>query len=100
MEKASGGYEIEKIDDDTLYHRGLQYVVNLLKDINSDERSAYYKSQYIQLFNLLMSALVNDQKKSQKSITLLSQGFTLISESSYDEYFQHAGLIDFNYSNA
>lgn len=47
-----------------------------------------------------MSAVVNDGKKSQKVIELLSKGFTLISKSSYDEYFQHSGLIDFNYSNS
>lgn len=58
--------------------KALQKVVNLLKDINSDERSAYFKSQYIQMFNLLMCAVVNDNKKSQKVIDLLSKGFTLI----------------------
>jgi len=47
-----------------------------------------------------MSALVNDGKKTPKIIDLISKGFTLISESCYDEYFQQAGLIEFNYSNA
>ncbi len=54
-------------------------MVTLLNDINSDERSAYFKSQYIQMFNLLMSAVVNDNKKSPKVVDLLSKGFTLIS---------------------
>lgn len=47
-----------------------------------------------------MSALVNDGKKSLKVIDLLSKGFTLISKSSYDVYFEHSGLLEFNYSNA
>lgn len=100
VEKVFDKGQIEKIDDDALYVRAIQKVVNILIDINSDERSAYFKSQYIQMFNLLMSAVVNDGKKSQKVIELLSKGFTLISKGSYDEYFQHSGLIDFNYSNS
>lgn len=68
--------------------------------MNTDERSAFFKSQYIQLFNMLMTATVNDPKKSAKVVDLLSQGFTLLSTSSYDEYFEHLGLLEFNYSNA
>ena len=47
-----------------------------------------------------MTTAVNDAKKSPKTIELLSKGFELISNSSYDEYFQHQGLTEFNYSNA
>ena len=64
IEKVFDQGQIEKIDDDALYVKGIQKVVNILVDINSDERSAYFKSQYIQMFNLLMSAVVNDGKKS------------------------------------
>lgn len=47
-----------------------------------------------------MTVAVNDNKKSVKTIEQLSKGFELISTSSYDEYFQHLGLTEFNYSNA
>lgn len=47
-----------------------------------------------------MTVAVNEQKKSAKLIELLSKGFELICNSSYDEYFQHEGLTEFNYSNA
>ena len=44
IEKVFDKGQIEKIDDDTLYVRAIQKVVNILIDINSDERSAYFKS--------------------------------------------------------
>ncbi len=75
-------------------------MVKKLKELNSDERSAFFKSEYVQLFNMLMTATVNEPKKSTKMIDLITQGFTLISTSSYDEYFEHLGLLEFNYSNA
>jgi hypothetical protein len=49
---------------------------------------------------MLMSATVNDAKKTSKVVDLISKGFTLLSTSSYDEYFEHSGLLEFNYSNA
>ena len=74
--------------------------VKMLADINKDERAAFFKPQYIQLFNILMTAAVNEGKKSQKTFENLTKGFELISSSPYDEYFQQLGLIEFNYSNA
>lgn len=44
IEKVFDQGQIEKIDDDALYVKGIQKVVNILIDINSDERSAYFKS--------------------------------------------------------
>lgn len=38
---------IEKLDDDSLYNLALSNVLKVLESLNSDERSAYYKSQYI-----------------------------------------------------
>lgn len=49
---------------------------------------------------MLITATINDNKKSSKTITQLTKGFELICSSSYDEYFSHLGLTDFNYSNA
>ena len=49
---------------------------------------------------MLMAATLNDAKKSSKVVELISKGFTLLSTSSYDEYFEHQGLLEFNYSNA
>jgi hypothetical protein len=49
---------------------------------------------------MLMAATVNDGKMTFKVVELISKGFTLLSTSSYDEYFEHSGLLEFNYSNA
>jgi hypothetical protein len=91
---------IEKVSEDKIYIEVLQMVITILTHITQDERSAYFKSQYIQIFNILMTATVNDSKKPPKVVELLTKGFELIANSSYDEYFFHLGLTDFNYSNA
>jgi len=68
--------------------------------MNKDERSAFFKEQYIQIFNALMTASVNDTRKPGKVIDQLSRGFELVCASCYDDYFQQLGLTDFNYSNS
>jgi hypothetical protein len=47
-----------------------------------------------------MTCAINDNKKSAKVAESLTKGFELISNSSYDDYFHHRGLLEFNYSNA
>ncbi|TNV87997.1 hypothetical protein FGO68_gene76 [Halteria grandinella] len=100
IKKEYEGQTIELVADEELYINILNQIIKQLDLINKDERSAFYKSQYIQIFNILMTVAVNDQKKSSKIIDILSKGFELICNSSYDEYFQHQGLTEFNYSNA
>ena len=44
-----------------------------------------------------MSATVNDNKKSSKTIEQLTKGFDLISNCCFDEYFNHYGLMEFEH---
>lgn len=48
---------------------------------------------------MLMSALVNDPKKHSTVIDYLSEGFDLIANSTYDDHFNHHGLMEFEYHN-
>lgn len=91
---------IERIDKDALYNEALYWVNKLLETLNEDERSAVYKYDYISLFNILMSATVNDNKKSQKTIEQLTKGFDLITNCCFDDYFNHYGLMEFEHQNA
>ena len=59
---------VEKVDKDTLYNEGLYWVIKLIETVNADERSAAYKHLYILLFNMLISAALNDPKKSSKTL--------------------------------
>lgn len=85
------------MDKDQLYNEALYWVNKLLETLNEDERSAIYKYSYISLFNILMSATVNDNKKSSKTIEQLTKGFDLISNCCFDEYFNHYGLMEFEH---
>lgn len=89
--------QIERLDKDDLYNESLYWVNKLLETLNQDESSALYKYEYIALFNMLMSAVVNDPKKSAKTIDNLTKGFDLISNCSFDEYFNHYGLMEFDH---
>ena len=41
-------------------------IVRTLDEIVKDERSAFFKPQYIQIFNMLLSAVFNDNQISYK----------------------------------
>ncbi|CDW72543.1 lupus brain antigen [Stylonychia lemnae] len=91
---------VEKIDQDNLFNQSLQWVNKMINILNKDERSATFKIEYIRLFNILMSAAMNDPKKTTKTIDQLTKGFDELTNSTFDDYFNHYGLLEFDYLNA
>ena len=54
-----------------MYNEGLYWVIKLIETVNADERSAAYKYLYTLLFNMLISAAINDPKRSSKTLDQL-----------------------------
>ena len=60
----------------------------MIKMLNSDEISSFYKTEYLRIYNMLMVCVVNDTKKSMRVAQLIAQAFKLLMDSPLDDFLQ------------
>jgi len=75
-------------------------VVFLLEELTKDDKAALYKKEFMRIYNIFMSYTVNEKKKPSKIINMIIDGYTMLLDGPYDDYFTILGLSDSDYSSA
>lgn len=74
-------------------------VAFLLEQLTKDDQAALYKKEFMRIYNIFMTYTVNESKKPSKIANMIKNGFTMLLDGPYDDYFTLIGLADSDYSS-
>lgn len=80
--------------------RAIKEIIWILKVLNKEEMAFSFKESYIKIYNFLMFLTVNLKAKSTEICQLLTQGYNLLLDGPFDDFFIMGGLNSTDVSSA